>query len=343
MRRFFLILLGIGISWSLLAQGRVSEAEQDRLYWESVLDAYSAFVEDAVLVKENQASTDILRLHQEKISRLLKNRRGKMTPEQKARFDAISARYRAQGSGEGIVSEIFDNQQENAGRKNAGRSVKTRGKGEMRDFAASPGMTSGAVSEITRKEIALVESKPWTGRPIVPEWASPAFVPTLPQAGAIPARQDDKSSWKGVVLAQAGIVPEWTAGAMAGSWHPSGWGAYASFRFHPATGLEDAYTVVSEASFRATGAYQTRHLSVTAGVLKTVGPVLLYAGPGYAYRNVYWEDHEGRWARMEARSVAGFTLEAGVLFPLGPVCIGAGISTIAFRTLGGSLALGLNF
>lgn len=325
MRRFFLILACFILGCqSAFSQDTLSEEEKDHAYWESVLDAYAAFVDDAVLVRENKASAEILRLHQERIARLLQHRRGRMTPGQQARFNAISARY-------------------------GGREALPFAPPPLPDASPAkpaPGKANSSVQIVKLPErtfVALEEPRLSDCRPeaLIETAGLPSFNPSQPVSYC--AEKTDYQTFRFLLLAHIGWAPEWNAGFKAGLMHPSGWGGYGVIRMRPSLGVTTPYTLDTEDAFHGSGAYFTGHFYATAGVLKQWGRPILYAGAGYGYRSIYWQDNSGGWAKVLPRSVSGLELEAGAILPFGPVCIDAGLTTLSFRTFGFVIGAGIYF
>ena len=56
-----------------------------------------------------------------------------------------------------------------------------------------------------------------------------------------------------------------------------------------------------------------------------------YAGAGYGYADVWWEDYFGEWMRVTDLSAKGIAAEGGLIFKVGPVSLSAGVSTTAFK------------
>ncbi len=69
----------------------------------------------------------------------------------------------------------------------------------------------------------------------------------------------------------------------------------------------------------------------------------LYATAGYGYRNIFWDNTDGQWVRMEDLSARGLAVTAGTLLSWKHLCGSIGLSTIAFQTLGVSVGIGLAF
>lgn len=69
----------------------------------------------------------------------------------------------------------------------------------------------------------------------------------------------------------------------------------------------------------------------------------LYAGAGYAERELLWEDSGLSWAKIESRSFSGFSADAGALVSLGRFTIGAGIMSIRTDYFLATVSAGIRF
>lgn len=94
----------------------------------------------------------------------------------------------------------------------------------------------------------------------------------------------------------------------------------------------------------ATGNYEKNRTQITGGVLmKLTGGLYGYAGTGYGYADVYWEDYFGSWMRVTDLSARGLAAECGLIYQLGPVSLSAGVSTTAFVYSELELGVGVMF
>lgn len=83
-------------------------------------------------------------------------------------------------------------------------------------------------------------------------------------------------------------------------------------------------------------------ITVSAGLLAGLGKhVCLNLGAGYGESDTYWQDTMGRWSKVEDLSLQGVSAEIGCIVKLGRVALAAGASTIAFRTLGARVGVGI--
>lgn len=157
------------------------------------------------------------------------------------------------------------------------------------------------------------------------------------------------------VLASASF-PDASFGVMAGIQAYSkkkdipAWGGYINFKSNFIFPQEPTYLcsgngmLENGGSFWPGGQSQKSTLKVTGGLLVGLGRWLsIYGGAGYGYSRLLWEDVDGEWALVQDCSPAGFASEAGLLFSWRHMTLGAGVSTICFRTASLDLSIGLSF
>lgn len=149
------------------------------------------------------------------------------------------------------------------------------------------------------------------------------------------------------LLAGAGFLPEMSAG-LAGAFCRDRWGMYASvYGNFVASAASYACRRDGSAGDRyiwPTGASRVSSLQMSAGVCRKVMPGLaVTAGAGWGRRAVLWEDSAGAWAYVEDLSVQGPVLESGLIGWRGALCGSIGLSTVAFRTLGVKIGVGVSF
>ena len=78
--------------------------------------------------------------------------------------------------------------------------------------------------------------------------------------------------------------------------------------------------------------YEKNRMQATGGVIMRFCSWLYgYAGAGYGYADVWWEDYFGEWMRVTDLSAKGIAAEGGLIFKVGPVSLSAGVSTTAFK------------
>ena len=91
-----------------------------------------------------------------------------------------------------------------------------------------------------------------------------------------------------------------------------------------------------------TGESKFGYFQATSGILvrlsKTVYP---YAGVGYSYTEVLWEDYKGKWVRVTDYSGSGFTMESGIQFKFAKSIVSVGVSAMPRNQVGLELGIGL--
>lgn len=136
----------------------------------------------------------------------------------------------------------------------------------------------------------------------------------------------------------AGVLPDFYAG-LGVRYRPGygPWGAYvkgaSNFIFRQAryTCLSDG-TVDDGSALWVSGRKSISFLSVTAGVHYSFTPQWGgFAGAGWAFRKLYWEDSFSNWVEVSDRSYTGVALEAGVSFkPFENIGFLGGVTAIPF-------------
>lgn len=172
---------------------------------------------------------------------------------------------------------------------------------------------------------------------------------------AIPIPRKNKDLFRPQFMILAGIsAPVMTGGLMAGIMSPyrSGrisWGGYAHFKsnFNFAT---TEYTCTSDGTMPNGGRFWPGEgsgnacLGATGGILAGINRWLgIYAGAGYGYSRLMWEDIEGKWAEVSDHSYKGISAEAGVTVTWNHLTAGLGASTVAFRTAYMDISVGIRF
>ena len=127
------------------------------------------------------------------------------------------------------------------------------------------------------------------------------------------------------------------------------WGGYISGRSN--FGKNDhSYTCKSDRTmennlvFWGTGRARRSNMSVCAGVVfEAVKWLDIYAGAGYGFRKMYFEDIEKKWAIVSDLSHTGVSAEAGVVLTWKRLALSAGISTVQFRNVSADFGIGISF
>lgn len=152
----------------------------------------------------------------------------------------------------------------------------------------------------------------------------------------------------GLAVFAVAAFPEYSGGLMLG-WETYRFGAYvkAVSNFTP---WASAYSCLSDGTadggyIWTTGRSRVSRLSVTSGMLyRPCGWLVLYAGAGYGSRTLLWEDSAHEWARVSDRSCKGTAADIGLYFRIRRrFRVGAGFSTVAFRTADAEISVGFCF
>ena len=154
---------------------------------------------------------------------------------------------------------------------------------------------------------------------------------------------------RGDVFILASVAaPDMAYGLMAGYKHRN-WGGYLAFR-SSFTSCKTSYSCASDGSMEngskiwPTGNEKRSNLMVSGGVLAGATKWLtIYAGAGYGYRKLAWEDVDGNWASVSDWSRSGVAAELGTIVSIRKVAISAGVSTVAFRTAAFTCGVGVRF
>jgi hypothetical protein len=339
-RKLFLTAAFLLFSLLAVAQETGERQKEEFLYWESVLDAYEDFANVREQLRGSRRAAETLREKQLRIEGLLQHPIGKMTSQQQQRFNAISLRA-------GLPLTIPATQEEEAAPKPATQQPAAQKAAPAKPLTAAPSTPQKAEEPVQTAVIPLRE--PRVGRI---GWHQPeirssltyqpipaAIIPPVP--GPIPK---NKIPWHYYVLLQTGFSPQWQLGLMAGARHPSGLGFYTSWRIHPAfTRLGNTYVAEHPDLIWTNGKSAIKEMAAHAGLLAGVGPVVIYMGAGYGSRTVFWQDSDNAWAQISSASFSGVSVEVGGMVPLGRLCLGLGVGTLAFKNIGVTAGIGVHF
>lgn len=158
-----------------------------------------------------------------------------------------------------------------------------------------------------------------------------------------------EDSKRGDVFLLASLsAPNMAYGLMAGYQHRR-WGGYLAFR-SSYTSCKTSYSCTSDGNLGngsqiwPSGNEKRSNLMVCGGVLAGATKWLtVYAGAGYGFRKLAWEDVAGDWAAVSDWSRSGFAAECGVIASWRRLAVSAGVSTISFRTASFTCGVGLRF
>lgn len=86
------------------------------------------------------------------------------------------------------------------------------------------------------------------------------------------------------------------------------------------------------------------NMAVTVGASWNVAdPIDLYAGTGYGWRLLHWQDIDGGWAEVSDWSHRGPCMETGLIFSYRRLAFSAGLYSIGFKTLSMTAGVGVRF
>lgn len=124
-------------------------------------------------------------------------------------------------------------------------------------------------------------------------------------------------------------------------------GGYAAYRSN-FTSANPSYECTSDGRLPnggmiwASGTERTGNMAITAGfIAATCRWMAAYAGAGYGWRCLQWQDIDGNWAEVSDFSFRGLAVEAGLLFSYRRMAFSAGLSTISFKTASFTIGVGL--
>jgi len=230
--------------------------------------------------------------------------------------------------------------------------------GDLYAPVSTPVPAPAPVKAPQEKTLVQEESHPRTGQSAIGA-GTPPFrtvdgepIPVGP-VGLPPVREEQPlpqqvSPLQFSVLATFTLAPEPAPGLLLAVGKK--WGGVVSFHSNFKT-VHPAYSALSSGPRTDGSGYiwpggksQVSVLSLTAGGSYRINNWLgLYATAGYGYRNIFWDDTDGQWVRMEDLSARGLAVTAGTLLSWKHLCGSIGLSTIAFQTLGVSVGIGLTF
>lgn len=225
-------------------------------------------------------------------------------------------------------------------------------------FQSPPASLETSAAKVTKPEILRVDTLSRPDREplgnLLPAPQIGVSIPAMPfhpafRADPRPAERPDADGRNDRVflLAGAGFLPEMSAG-LAGAFLWDCWGMYVSACGNFVSSAA-SYTCRQDGAagdryIWPTGISRVSAFQLSAGVCRTVVPGLaVTAGAGWGRRRVLWEDSVGSWAYVEDLSVKGPVLECGLMGWRGTLCGSLGLSTVAFRTLGVKIGVGISF
>ena len=301
-----------------------TRAQRDSLGWEQVLRAYQQFCDLAVEARAgDKDAAGKLRPQADVISGLLEQVKGSgMTPSQQHRFLAMKQRY-------GNVVTLPD-----------------------LPVAPAPAVVQvvpGQTVVIRDTVVVLREVQQTDTVRIVEQVEKVVEVPVAKVVEVpveVPVEVLKPAPRLHYLLQAQAIVPDFSYGIMAGVLREVGFYVRldSNFRFQTTT-----YTCLSDGrtsygQIWTTGRTVRSRLSATGGVLwHTASWLTLYAGAGYGWRSLSWEDVSGRWAQVSDVSIRGLAADLGMVVNIDRFALSVGLSTLSFRRVDCVVGLGCFF
>lgn len=121
--------------------------------------------------------------------------------------------------------------------------------------------------------------------------------------------------------------------ASGNAWYPA----------HPLTATSDG--ISGDGFIWTNGNTRSSRLTATVDAIWFLLPVPvgLYTGGGYGFSSTYWQTTDGSWAHITDKSVSGPAVDLGILYARRHLILSAGATTIAFRTVSGTIGIGYQF
>ena len=303
-----------------------TRAQRDSLGWEQVLQAYQQFCDLAVSARAGDRNAAAkLRPQADAIATLLQQVKGSsMSPLQQRRFERMKQRY---------------------------ADVVT-----LPDFSVTPATTAVQVvpgqTVIIRDTVVVMREVQQTDTvriveqiekvvemPVEKMVEVPVEVPVVATAPA------QAPSLHYLLLAQI-VVPDFSYGLMAGVLREAGFYVRfeSNFRF-----LKSDYGCSSDGQapygqIWTTGRTQRSRFSATGGALwHPMSWLTLYAGAGYGWHSLCWEDVSRRWAQVSDVSTRGLAADLGAVFNINRFTLSVGVTTLSFRRFDCVVGLGCYF
>lgn len=147
--------------------------------------------------------------------------------------------------------------------------------------------------------------------------------------------------------AQVSMFPQLSYGFMFGMVKKYGWyvKARSDFKFISCSyGCMSTGEIDGGGHIWTDGTSKKTRLAVTAGgMIRASRWCYPYVGLGYGYRNLYWKDFQGEWAKVSDRSCSGLSLDAGLAFKFGKVALILGVNNTAFKYTEAEVGIGVMF
>ncbi|MGM9788216.1 MAG: hypothetical protein ACI3ZF_04845 [Candidatus Cryptobacteroides sp.] len=328
------------LSLSILLLSSLNFAASARVRdWDKVLDRYEKLCDKCLELKRQEESGETI--SKRELSKLmkelgslkneLKEGSGKMSPEQKERFQRIRNRFISMPIPEPI-------------------SAPPSPSATPAIVVQLPAQERLSRPEPTPEDQPIPTPKRHIQMPELPKYQSSNSL-SLPEVEKIPASKSQLLGRKYFVSGSANvcIYPRLSYGIMC-ALDPVEclWGTYLRFssnfisRDYDYDCLSNGDTSFGSIWTSGESSYSSRQWA--AGACYRLNNWLrIYAGAGYGQVVTCWEDSSGSWARVVDLSPCGILLDAGALFNLGKLEVNIGINCTAFKLTALQIGIGYGF
>lgn len=212
--------------------------------------------------------------------------------------------------------------------------------GVIRDYVFPEPIESAVTYEMVLKTPPVVEKEIIVRDSIV-------YLPSPADSAALSGVHGRRGP-VGLAVSVVASFPEYSGGLQV-TWEKYRFGAYvravSNFR-----SSGSSYSCLSDGTaddgyIWTSGRSKVARLNITVGVVyRPCSWLNLYAGAGYGSRTLLWEDSSLAWARVSDRSCKGMAADIGLQFRIRRrFRVGAGFSTVAFRTADAEISVGFCF
>lgn len=327
-----------------------SGPDGETAFWDKLLDKYEALC-NACLEKKSKKEIQLL---SEDINELLKRPEGEMNKDQRARFASIQNKYRGFITvSDETYHEIDPPRLVRVDTVRRYEHIRVTDTVFVKEILGFVELNQHISNKDTVFHIIQYQA------PAVPE-PSPVSAKETPAVTHKPDASVERQGKNGqqdenrqqdrrptyMVLGNAGIAQTLSYGATIGVM--SRWGGYVSFH-SDFNKLTPDYSCLSDGTLgdsriMANGSTSHSRLSITTGALYEITAWLTaYAGAGYGSRDIFWQDIDDNWMKVEDLCIRGAEFETGGIFHLGIFGISFGVSTTLFHQAEFKVGLGLVF
>ncbi|MGN1211867.1 MAG: hypothetical protein ACI4TM_09280 [Candidatus Cryptobacteroides sp.] len=331
--------------------------------WDKILDRYESLCNECIELKIRAEAGE--KISGNSVSRLigilsslkkeLKDGAGQMSDTQKQRFEGIKSHYSEFfGNRQGVRQEVPKRKNEQVAEENGKRQVHERKsiQKEAKTQVVVNEIKEPAVMSREKEELPethIYQNLTFRNAYFLKQEESSLVIAFPKPAEAISAQEGNTRALRWTIAASASFFPVFSYGVMLSiASNSTGWGGYVKFQsnFHKTS---STYECLSDGSFNGGKLWPSGNSSVSktkasAGGRKLFGKHFgVYAGAGYGYQAIYWEDISGKWASVSDLCVGGVLAECGALLDFGPIELSLGVSTTAFRCTDMEISIGFRF